>query len=131
MPTSISFENRNPGHWDVYCEQARALLIRGEPGAVTVHDERAAINGCFKPGQVFKTVEAAMAWCLAELMAEERDGIALSRIGHLRDALEYYAKHAAGCRLIHNEGDQHRQALQRDGGERAREALSRMEEHER
>lgn len=41
----------------------------------------------------------------------------------LREALEWYGEHAAGCRLIHSGGDASRHKLQDDGGKRARAAL--------
>lgn len=41
----------------------------------------------------------------------------------LREALEWYGEHAAGCRLIHSGGDPSRHNLQDDGGKRARAAL--------
>ena len=41
------------------------------------------------------------------------------QIANLRKALSWYAEHAAGCRIIHSDGDVHRNALQADGGKRA------------
>lgn len=41
----------------------------------------------------------------------------------LRETLSWYAEKAAGCRLIHSEGDANRHDLQADGGARARDAL--------
>lgn len=43
--------------------------------------------------------------------------------GKLREALEWYGENARLCRLIHSEGDTGRNALAKDGGNRAREAL--------
>lgn len=43
----------------------------------------------------------------------------------LRDALAWYGEQARLCRLIHSEGDAGRQALDADGGTRARVALAR------
>lgn len=42
----------------------------------------------------------------------------------LVDALEWYGEQARLCRLIHQEGDAGRHALNDDGGKRAREALA-------
>lgn len=41
-----------------------------------------------------------------------------------RAALEWYAEHVAGCRKLGPDGDAARQALDKDGGERARAALA-------
>jgi hypothetical protein len=41
----------------------------------------------------------------------------------LRAALEWYAEQVAGCRKLGSVGDPARQALDADGGNRAREAL--------
>ncbi|WP_203155007.1 hypothetical protein [Methylobacterium aquaticum] len=43
----------------------------------------------------------------------------------LRDALSWYGEQARLCRLAHSEGDAGRQALDADGGTRARVALAR------
>jgi hypothetical protein len=43
----------------------------------------------------------------------------------LREALEWYAEQAEGCRKIGSIGDPSRQALDDDGGKRARAALAR------
>ena len=60
---------RNPGHWDIYDSAERCFRIRGETGAVFVHDERA--DGppyrLREPGK-FKTVTAAMTWIADEMM---------------------------------------------------------------
>ena len=48
--------------------------------------------------------------------------------GELLEALKWYRDRAAGCRLIHSEGDGDRQALHADGGQRARAAIARAEE---
>ena len=48
-------------------------------------------------------------------------------IERLRSALEFYAEHGAGCRLIHSEGDISRNALADDGGKRAQFALHNKE----
>lgn len=47
----------------------------------------------------------------------------------LRAALEWYAERVADCRKITPEGDNARQALDRDGGKRAR-ALLQGKQHE-
>jgi hypothetical protein len=41
----------------------------------------------------------------------------------MREALLWYSEKVAGCRKITREGDEARQALDKDGGQRAREAL--------
>lgn len=41
-----------------------------------------------------------------------------------REALQWYAEQVEGCRKLGRVGDHYRQALDRDGGERARIALS-------
>jgi hypothetical protein len=45
-------------------------------------------------------------------------------VERLREALEWYAEQSEGCRKIGSVGDPHRQALARDGGQRARAALT-------
>jgi hypothetical protein len=53
---------------------------------------------------------------------------AADEIERLRSALQFYAKHGAGCRLIHRGGDASRNALAEDGGKRAQFALSESKE---
>lgn len=45
----------------------------------------------------------------------------------LVEALRWYEDRAAGCRLIHSGGDADRQALDADGGKRARAALALLD----
>jgi len=52
------------------------------------------------------------------------------RVVALVDALFFYGTHALGCRMVHREGDTHRQALHDDGGERARAAIAAIEERQ-
>jgi hypothetical protein len=47
-----------------------------------------------------------------------------ARVARLEKALAWYAEQAEGCRKIGSAGDPARQALDRDGGKRARAALS-------
>ena len=47
-------------------------------------------------------------------------------VAALVDALGWYAEQSRLCRLIHSEGDAGRNALQADGGEKARAALARV-----
>jgi hypothetical protein len=49
------------------------------------------------------------------------------RIAELEAALLWYAEQAEGCRKITPDGDIARQALDRDGGKRARAALTKSE----
>lgn len=44
----------------------------------------------------------------------------------LVEALEWYAEQSRLCRLIHSEGDAGRDALQADGGKKARAALASL-----
>jgi hypothetical protein len=46
-----------------------------------------------------------------------------AEIAELRKALEWYGEQARLCRIIHREGDAGRNALDADGGKRARAAL--------
>lgn len=81
MKDFSAFE-RNPGHWDISATPAvpqpgrdfpvkeRAFCIRGEPGKVTVRDERTDPDRPFpRESLKFKSVQAAMAWICDELMA--------------------------------------------------------------
>ena len=43
------------------------------------------------------------------------------------EALAWYGLHAAGCRIIHREGDGHRIALSEDGGAKARATLAEIQ----
>jgi hypothetical protein len=46
-------------------------------------------------------------------------------ITELTEALRWYAEQVAGCRKITSEGEQARNALDADGGQRARAALAK------
>lgn len=95
FPLGFSVTYRNPGHWDVFAaevpgrasawieanpggctsardgQRERAFRIRGDYGAVTVHDERWNPRRPFPRGALpFASVENAMAWIMAELMRE-------------------------------------------------------------
>ncbi len=61
----------------------------------------------------------ALAPKMAAEIARQREVIA-----GLREALEWYEDSSAGCRKIGHAGDYYRIALDRDGGNRARAALS-------
>lgn len=66
--TGFSVVHRNPGHWDVLVQgTGRAFAIRGEPGNVWVRDERRTKH---TGDETFKTLIAAMAWIVDELMYE-------------------------------------------------------------
>jgi hypothetical protein len=54
--------------------------------------------------------------------AAERDALQ-ARVKVLEDALRWYGEQARLAKLIHSEGDSGRNALAKDGGERARTAL--------
>ena len=43
----------------------------------------------------------------------------------LMESLSFYAEHARLCRLIHSEGDAGRNALAKDGGDKARAAIKK------
>ncbi|MBN6820661.1 hypothetical protein JRF84_13845 [Methylobacterium organophilum] len=95
FPLGFSVSYRNPGHWDVIAREcpgrvsaweaanpdgrtsaqdgglSRAFRIRGEPGEVTVYDERwnpHRERGL--PPLTFRTVTMAMLWIVEELMQE-------------------------------------------------------------
>lgn len=98
FPLGFSVGYRNPGHWDVFAKRCpgrasawlashpggqtsetdkdreRAFRIRGEPGEVTVYDER--WNPHREPDEPrplkFKSVLGAMLWICEELMQEPR-----------------------------------------------------------
>ena len=58
---------RNPGHWDIYCEQAKIYKIRGGPGRffvlpVGIRDK--------EEKKEFKTITASMAYICDNLMHE-------------------------------------------------------------
>lgn len=69
--------------------------------------------------QVVIDFEAALAQRDATIDRAERE------IARLREALEWYAPHLENCRKIHREGDDARQALAADRGQRARAALAK------
>ena len=46
-----------------------------------------------------------------------------AKLAAVVDALEWYGEQARLCRLIHSEGDSGRNALSKDGGEKARDAI--------
>lgn len=96
-PRGFSIGYRNPGHWDVYADQApgkasawraahpngettaqdggreRAFRIRGEPGNVMVFDERWNPHRPHPRETInFRSVMAAMVWIAEELMQESR-----------------------------------------------------------
>jgi hypothetical protein len=95
-PLGFSVGYRNPGHWDIYADRCpgkasafmaanpggftsekdrgleRAFRIRGEPGRVSVYDERWNPNRSrqARDDLTFRTVSAAMLWISEELMQE-------------------------------------------------------------
>jgi len=95
FPLGFSVNYRNPGHWDVMAEQCpgrlsawqhanpggrasggdggieRAFRIRGEPGRVTMLDERWDPNRPHpRETLTFRSVTGAMLWIVEELMQE-------------------------------------------------------------
>jgi hypothetical protein len=56
--------------------------------------------------------------------------LALPPVAGLATALRWYEEMAAGCRKVTSEGETARRALDRDGGQRARAALSHQAESE-
>lgn len=95
FPLGFSVTQRNPGHWDVFAEQAagkvsawlaanpggttsgrdggreRAFRIRGEPGQVVVYDERWNPHLPHPRKDIsFRSILAAMVWICEELMQE-------------------------------------------------------------
>lgn len=60
---------RNPGHWDILRHDiGRVFRIRGDIGDVVVSDERKQQD--YRGPRGFKTVAAAMAFIVDELMFE-------------------------------------------------------------
>lgn len=64
--------------------------------------------------------------------SSKKETILRSRIADLEaanaellDALSFYAEHARLCRLIHSEGDAGRNALAKDGGDKASAAIKK------
>lgn len=98
-PLGFSVGYRNHGHWDIYAEQVpgkasawkhahptgttsardggkeRAFRIRGEPGQVTVYDERWNPHRPYPRGSMtFHSVMGAMLWIAEELMQQPKTG---------------------------------------------------------
>lgn len=65
----FSVIHRNPGHWDIICNEGRLFRIRGNIGEIWVSDERNQDHRRDDP-QNFKTVAAAMAYITDQLMFE-------------------------------------------------------------
>lgn len=57
-------------------------------------------------------------WVICEEAADTIDALV--------EALEWYAEQAAGCRKVTSEGETARNALDKDGGQRARAAIARV-----
>lgn len=57
------------------------------------------------------------------MLRAERDALQ-AQVEVLREALHWYAEHVAGCRKIGSVGEPFQQALARDGGQKARAALT-------
>jgi hypothetical protein len=69
----FSIGYRNPGHWDIADRYGRAFRIRGEPGAVTVTDERVDASRPFPRDWLrFKSIHAALLYIADEMMQEPR-----------------------------------------------------------
>lgn len=69
-------------------------------------------------------LEAALKTAVASLDALDEAARMQERVERLEAALEWYAEQVAGCRKLGCVGDPFRNALDRDGGERARASLS-------
>ena len=77
MAKSFSVSYRNPGHWDVSVDGTRKFTLRGEPGDVIVNTDRASdpyrnLNPGHYNHPRFRTISAAMAYLLDELMWDEQ-----------------------------------------------------------
>lgn len=96
FPLGFSIHYRNPGHWDIVAKEAmgrasawraanpkgftsaidggrvRAFRIRGEPGAVTVFDERWDPHRHPRETMQFRSVMGAVMWIAEELMQEPK-----------------------------------------------------------
>lgn len=59
---------RNLEHWDIITTEERAFRIRGEPGAVVVHDEREDGPPFPREPLRFKSVQTALLWIADEMM---------------------------------------------------------------
>jgi len=72
--SNFSFGYRNPGHWDVYTSdvRGRVFAIRGEPGCYFIRVEHDAFRKNREPG-TFKTLDAAIAYVIAELTYEPQE----------------------------------------------------------
>lgn len=80
-----------------------------------------AVSEVLEANSVFvggKTINAIVDAVLSKLRAE---GV---QAGDEREALAWYAEQVAGCRKMGADGDAARQALDKDGGERARAVLA-------
>lgn len=73
-------------------------------------------------GNDYPTVLSAV---LDEAFAEPRRTDPL--LDRVAEVLRFYAQHGAGCRKVTSDGDAHRHALDKDGGELARALLSEIE----
>ena len=99
----------------VECELCAKLTSDIEQSAARTAAQIGAVMQCRECGRVYETQAAELAkWkALAETLA---------------GALDWYEKQANDCRKITSEGDNARYALDRDGGERARQALTSYKE---
>lgn len=61
---------------------------------------------------------------VAYVIRDHLKGDASAPVADERAVLEWYAEHVAGCRKLGPDGDASRQALDKDGGERARSVLA-------
>jgi regulator of replication initiation timing len=70
-------------------------------------------------------LQAQLAEYKAGAAAEAKAGDEARReLAEAREALAWYGEQARLCRLVHSEGDAGRQALDDDGGKRARDVLA-------
>lgn len=68
--------------------------------------------------------EKAAAINVWHAMLAAHDRAPATQVAELREALEWYGQQVKACRMLTREGDEARQALDADGGKRARAALA-------
>lgn len=77
-----------------------------------------SFNEALPKADQIAAISAATAPLAAELLAARKE------IAGLREGLGWYAEQTRLCRLIHSEGDAGRNALAKDGGQRARNLIA-------
>lgn len=128
-----AWEDHQEHHRDRYYKEARAAIAAMNP--TPTEDARSRVKVL---EEADAEVERIMSLSDAEVMAEAdpsdvawAKGVKLgTKIGlsaQADEALRWYAEQVAGCRKIGRAGDPFRQALDQDGGQRARTALGNKE----